>query len=135
MGATNEKRAGANRAVCRSILPRYAATPMLDSAALFIFLGTGLVILLTPGPAVLYIVARTLDQGRRAGLVSVLGVSTGTLFHIAAATFGLSAILPRSAMPFHTVRPASAPCLPLLGIQQFRHARNEDSLSAPPRET
>src|SRR5438477_514435 len=50
---------------------------MLDSAALFVFLGTTLVILLTPGPAVLYIVARTLDQGRRAGIVSVLGIALG----------------------------------------------------------
>jgi threonine/homoserine/homoserine lactone efflux protein len=107
---------------------------MLDPAALFVFLGTGLVILLTPGPAVLYIVARTLDQGRRAGLVSVLGIAAGTLFHIAAAAFGLSAILVRSAMAFQTVRYAGAAYLLWLGIQKFRHARDEASQIATPRE-
>ena len=107
---------------------------MLDSAALFVFLGTGLVILLTPGPAVLYIVARTLDQGRRAGLVSVLGIAVGTLFHIAAATLGISAILVRSAMAFQTVRYAGAAYLLWLGVQKLRHARDEAAHVSPPRE-
>src|SRR5260221_3993245 len=94
---------------------------MLDAAGLFVFLGTGLVILLTPGPADLYIVARTLDQGRRAGLVSVLGIAVGTLVHIAAATLGISAILVRSAVAFKTVRYAGAAYLLWLGIQKLRH--------------
>jgi threonine/homoserine/homoserine lactone efflux protein len=108
---------------------------MLDSAALFVFLGTTLVILLTPGPAVLYIVARTLDQGRRAGIVSVLGIALGTLCHIAAATLGLSAILMRSVLAFQLVRYAGAAYLLWIGIQKLRHARNAaTSIVAPPPE-
>jgi threonine/homoserine/homoserine lactone efflux protein len=108
---------------------------MLDSTALFVFLGTTLVILLTPGPAVLYIVARTLDQGRRAGIVSVLGIALGTLCHIAAATLGLSAILMRSALAFQAVRYAGAAYLLWIGIQKLRHARNAaTSVEAPPPE-
>ena len=62
------------------------------------FVIAALALLLTPGPAVLYIVTRSIDQGRRAGFVSVAGVHVGTLAHIFAAAAGLSALLaPRSA--------------------------------------
>ena len=68
--------------------------PLPDPTSLGIFVVAALVLLLTPGPAVLYIVARTIDQGRRAGLVSMLGVHVGTLVHVgAAAAAGLSAVL------------------------------------------
>jgi threonine/homoserine/homoserine lactone efflux protein len=108
---------------------------MPDSTALFVFVTTALVILLTPGPAVFYIVARTLDQGRRAGVVSVLGIATGTLIHIAAATLGLSAILMRSAVLFQAVRLAGAAYLIWMGIQKLRHARDvAATASTPPAE-
>jgi len=61
---------------------------MPDLASLTVFVAAALVLLLTPGPAVLYIVARSIDQGRRAGLVSMLGVHAGTLVHIGAAAAG-----------------------------------------------
>src|SRR5713226_2859377 len=61
-----------------------------DLASLGLFIAAALVLLITPGPAVLYIVARSIDQGRRAGLVSMLGVHAGTLVHVAAAAAGLS---------------------------------------------
>jgi threonine/homoserine/homoserine lactone efflux protein len=63
-----------------------------------------LVLLLTPGPAVLYIVARSVQQGRTAGLVSVLGIHLGTLIHITAAAVGLSALLVSSALAFAVVK-------------------------------
>jgi threonine/homoserine/homoserine lactone efflux protein len=63
-----------------------------DPSRLGLFVAAALVLLLTPGPAVLYIVTRSVDQGRRAGLVSVLGVHAGTLLHVAAAAAGLSAV-------------------------------------------
>lgn len=50
-------------------------------------------VLVTPGPGVLYVIARSLSQGQRAGLISVLGLSSGALVHVAAATLGLSTIL------------------------------------------
>jgi arginine exporter protein ArgO len=52
-------------------------------------------VVLTPGPAVLFIVARSVEQGRAAGLVSVLGIYLGTTVHIIAAAVGLSALVTR----------------------------------------
>lgn len=93
---------------------------MPDSTTLALFVGSALVLLLTPGPAVLYIVARSMDQGRLAGIVSVLGISVGTLFHVAAAALGVSAILVQSALAFAVVKYAGAIYLVYLGIQKLR---------------
>jgi threonine/homoserine/homoserine lactone efflux protein len=76
--------------------------PDLTHAGLFI--GASLALLMTPGPAVLYIVTRSVGRGRRAGLVSVLGICTGTLVHVAAAALGLSALLVSSALAFNVVK-------------------------------
>lgn len=73
---------------------------MFNLPNLPVFLLAALILLLTPGPAVLYIVARSLDQGRVAGLVSVAGLSAGTWVHVLAATLGLSAILVSSTLAF-----------------------------------
>ena len=59
---------------------------MFDANALAAFIGTGLLLNITPGPDVLYIVGRSLSQGRLAGVVSALGISAGCLVHVAAAT-------------------------------------------------
>jgi threonine/homoserine/homoserine lactone efflux protein len=92
-----------------------------DLASLAVFVAAALVLLLTPGPAVLYIVARSIDQGRRAGLVSMLGVHAGTLVHIAAAAAGVSAILAASATAFGIVKYLGATYLVYLGIRRLRH--------------
>jgi threonine/homoserine/homoserine lactone efflux protein len=84
-----------------------------------IFLLAALVLLLTPGPAVLYIVARSIDQGRRAGLVSTLGVHVGTLVHIGAAAAGLSALLAASATAFGAVKYLGAAYLVYLGVRRL----------------
>ena len=81
------------------------------------FVGAAIALLLTPGPAVLYIVTRSVEQGRAAGLVSVVGICSGTLVHVVAATLGLSALLVSSARAFTTVRYAGAAYLIVLGIQ------------------
>jgi threonine/homoserine/homoserine lactone efflux protein len=60
---------------------------------LLLFSTAALILLVIPGPSVLYVVARSLDQGRKAGLASTSGISTGTLAHVVAATLGLSALL------------------------------------------
>ena len=92
-----------------------------DLASLAVFVAAALVLLLTPGPAVLYIVARSIDQGRRAGLVSMLGVHAGTLVHIGAAAAGVSAILAASATAFGVVKYVGAGYLVYLGIRRLRH--------------
>ena len=66
---------------------------MFDHSTLVLFMGATFVFLVTPGPAVFYIVARSIDQGRTAGFVSTLGLNTGSLVHVAAAAFGVSAVL------------------------------------------
>jgi threonine/homoserine/homoserine lactone efflux protein len=88
-----------------------------SSTSLLGFVAAALVVLLIPGPAVLYIVGRSLSQGHRAGLVSVLGLSVGALVHVAAATAGLSAILLASATAFGLVKALGAGYLIYLGIR------------------
>jgi threonine/homoserine/homoserine lactone efflux protein len=88
-----------------------------DLSRLGLFVGASIALLLVPGPAVLYIVTRSVQQGRAAGLVSVLGICTGTLVHVVAATMGLSALLVSSASAFAVVRYAGAAYLIVLGIQ------------------
>jgi len=85
-----------------------------------LFLAAALVLLLTPGPAVLFIVARSVEQGRRAGLVSVLAVESGNFFHALAAAVGLSAILVSSALAFDVVKYLGAAYLIYLGIKTLR---------------
>jgi len=90
---------------------------MLEWSTLGLFVAAAVALLLTPGPAVMYIVTRSIEQGRVAGLVSVLGICTGTLFHVAAAALGLSALLVSSAFAFGVVRYVGALYLIVLGVQ------------------
>ena len=83
-----------------------------EPETLVVFSLAALAILAVPGPAVVYIVTRSIDQGRGAGVASVLGIHVGTLVHLAAATAGLSAILVSSATAFLQVaRDAHGPAL------------------------
>ena len=91
--------------------------PALSTIGLFSL--AALALLVIPGPSVLYIVTRSVEQGRRAGLVSVLGIHTGTLVHIAAAATGLSALLLASATLFDVVKLAGACYLVFLGISRL----------------
>ena len=90
-----------------------------DTAGLGVFVAAALLLLITPGPAVLYIVARSVDQGRRAGLVSAAGVHAGTLVHIAAAAAGLSVLLAASATLFAAVKYLGAAYLIYLGVRRL----------------
>jgi threonine/homoserine/homoserine lactone efflux protein len=90
---------------------------MPDPALWGLFVVASVVLLLTPGPAVLYIVARSVEQGRSAGLVSVLGIHLGTIVHISAAAIGLSALLVSSALAFAIVKYLGAAYLIWIGIR------------------
>jgi threonine/homoserine/homoserine lactone efflux protein len=92
-------------------------TLMPEPHTLALFSGASLALLVIPGPAVLYIVARSVHQGRSAGLVSTLGVETGNLVHVAAATLGVSALLASSALAFSIVKYAGAAYLIVLGAR------------------
>jgi threonine/homoserine/homoserine lactone efflux protein len=90
-------------------------------STLVLFVGAAIVLLVIPGPAVFYIVGRSIGHGRSAGLVSVLGIHVGTLIHVAAASVGLSALLVSSAAAFATVKYLGAAYLIYLGVQKLRH--------------
>jgi len=87
---------------------------------LLLFAGSTLLLLAVPGPSVLYVVARTVEQGRTAGLVSVLGLEAGALVHVAAAAAGLSALVASSPAALTALRYAGAAYLIWLGIRALR---------------
>jgi threonine/homoserine/homoserine lactone efflux protein len=90
-----------------------------NAASLGLFAVAAILLLLTPGPAVLYIVARSVEQGRAAGLISVCGITSGTFVHIAAAALGLSALLASSALAFAVVKYAGAAYLIYIGVRRI----------------
>ena len=90
---------------------------MPEWSTLILFAGAAAILVFTPGPNTLYIIARSVNQGRTAGLVSSLGVEAGTLIHIIAAAFGISALLVSSALAFNVVKYAGAAYLIYLGIK------------------
>ena len=92
---------------------------MIHLPNLPVFLLAALILLLTPGPAVLYIIARSMDQGRLAGFVSVLSIESGNSVHVLAATLGLSAILMSSALAFSIVKYLGAAYLIYLGVRRL----------------
>src|SRR5690349_1674493 len=92
-----------------------------------IFLTASIALLLVPGPAVLYIMTRSIDQGRAAGLASVAGIESATFVHILAAALGLSAILLSSALAFDIVKYIGAAYLIYLGIQKLRSKDDDDA--------
>jgi len=97
-----------------------------DAPLLLAFTGASLVLALLPGPAVVYIVARTLSQGRRSGLASVAGVALGNLGNAAAAAFGLAALFAVSAAAFTVVKLMGAAYLVYLGVRLWRDAGAPD---------
>ena len=93
---------------------------MLDSHRFLLFFIAALVLAVTPGPGIFYVLARTLAGGRREGILSSLGTFAGGMFHVFAAALGISAILAASAVAFHTVKYAGAAYLVWLGIRMIR---------------
>jgi threonine/homoserine/homoserine lactone efflux protein len=87
---------------------------------LLTFLLASLVLAVTPGPAVMYIVTRSLARGRRAGLASVAGVALGNLGNVIAAAAGLAGLLAVSSVAFGVVKYAGAAYLIYLGLRVLR---------------
>jgi threonine/homoserine/homoserine lactone efflux protein len=108
---------------------------MLPFSTVALFIVAALALLLIPGPSVLYIVARSVNQGRRAGLVSAAGVGAGSLVHVSAATLGLSALLLSSALAFAAVKYLGAAYLIYLGIRTLRARAAPEETSAPARRS
>jgi threonine/homoserine/homoserine lactone efflux protein len=104
-----------------------------DPSTLAVFSAAALLLLVIPGPAVLYIVAQSVSRGRVAGLVSMLGIQVGGLVHVIAAAVGLSALVVQSAVAFSTVKYAGAAYLVVLGVRRLL-GRDEDAQGSVPRE-
>jgi threonine/homoserine/homoserine lactone efflux protein len=110
-----------------SLMPPLSTFPLFAAASV--------ALLMLPGPAVLFIVARSGAQGRRAGLVSVLGVHTATIVHVLAAAAGLSAIVVASAFAFTVVKVFGGCYLIYIGIRTIRGARQLVPSAAPAHRT
>ncbi|WP_440098909.1 LysE family translocator [Streptosporangium sp. H16] len=104
---------------------------MPDLPALALFAAATLTLLLVPGPAVLYIVTRSVAQGRSAGLVSVLGIHLGSLVHVAAAALGISALLAASSTGFTIVKYLGAAYLIWLGVRKLMTRSNGEESFEP----
>jgi threonine/homoserine/homoserine lactone efflux protein len=92
---------------------------MPEKAAFLTFLVAALALNLAPGPDMLYVIGRSVGQGRKAGIVSSLGVFVGCWVHILAADFGIAALLRSSPVAFNVVRYAGAAYLIYLGIRML----------------
>ncbi|MBL6448146.1 LysE family translocator [Fulvivirga sp. 29W222] len=92
---------------------------MFESEQLVTFIIASVLLLVIPGPAVFFVIAKSIDQGRTAGVVSVLGIQIGTLAHLIAAAFGISTILVTSVMAFNVIKYAGAAYLIYMGIKSL----------------
>ena len=103
---------------------------MFDTHRFLLFFVAALLLAVTPGPGIFYVLARSLAGGRREGILSSFGTFVGGLFHVLAAALGVSAILAASALAFHTVKYAGAAYLVWLGIRMIRTRNAEMPVSA-----
>jgi threonine/homoserine/homoserine lactone efflux protein len=103
---------------------------MIGIHGFILFLTTGILLNLTPGPDTVYILGRSMAQGRRAGVASAFGICVGSIFHTCAAALGLSAVLATSAWAFTLVKLAGGAYLIFLGVRAFFERDQEVSLPA-----
>ena len=101
---------------------------MIGSPRFFVFLVAAVLLAVSPGPGMLYVLARALAGGRREGLLSALGTFAGGLVHVFAAAAGISIILAKSALAFSVVKYLGAAYLVFLGICMLRDARRDEAI-------
>jgi threonine/homoserine/homoserine lactone efflux protein len=104
---------------------------MPSVSAYAVFLATAMVLLLIPGPAVLYVVTRSIEMGRAGGLASVAGITTGTVAYVMLATAGLSSLVLASTVAFDAVKYVGAAYLLLLGLRRLLGRGLEDPEEEP----
>lgn len=104
---------------------------MRVDSSMLAFVVAALVVLVIPGPGVVYVVTRSVSQGRQAGLVSALGLSTGAMAHVVAATVGISTILLASATAFSVVKTLGAGYLIYLGIRALAGSSSQHPIDQP----
>ena len=99
----------------------------------WLFVPAAVLILLIPGPAVLYVVTRSVGQGRGAGLVSAVGLGVGNMVHVVAAALGLSALVASSAVAFSAVKYVGAAYLIFIGVRRILERDEDANEDRPPR--
>lgn len=106
---------------------------MPSASTYALFLATAIALLLVPGPAVLYVVTRSIEMGRGGGLASVAGITTGTIAYVVLATVGLSSLILASSAAFDAVKFVGAAYLFLLGVRRLlgRGLEEPDEDAAP----
>jgi threonine/homoserine/homoserine lactone efflux protein len=105
---------------------------MPDLATILLFCGVSFVMVATPGPGVLYVVGRSIDQGRHAGVASMIGIESAEVVHVFAVALGLSALLAASAHALDVLRYAGAAYLIVLGVRRWREGAGEIEGHAEP---
>ena len=93
---------------------------MIEPTKFILFVSVSWALIIAPGPDMLYVITRGVTQGRRAGMLSAVGVICGILVHTTAAAFGLTLILQTSAFAFLLVKYLGAFYLITLGIKAWR---------------
>ena len=93
---------------------------MIDPAKFVLFIGVSWALIISPGPDMIYVITRGMAHGRKAGMLSAIGVVCGILVHTIAAAFGLTLILQSSALAFLFVKVVGAAYLVYLGIKAWR---------------
>ncbi len=107
----------------------------MDLLSVISFLGIAIVLTLMPGPDNLFVLAQSISNGKNAGISTALGLCTGLIVHITAATIGITAIIYQSAVAFHLVKYAGAAYLLVLAYKSFREKsssfdlKNENQLN------
>ena len=104
---------------------------MVDPSTLVPFVIASAILVLIPGPAVLYIVSTGIGRGRRMALASMLGIEAGALFHVAAAAVGLSAIVASSVVAYSLIKYAGGAYLIYLGVKTLRSREEGNPLRIP----
>jgi len=93
---------------------------MIELHTYLLFIGAVVILVIVPGPDMAYMLTRTIAQGRRAGLVAVVGINVGAYVHVAAVVLGLTAILAASSVAFTVMKVIGACYLIWLGVQAIR---------------
>ena len=104
---------------------------MIDATNFALFMAASWALILAPGPDMLYVITRGVSQGRKAGLLSAVGVTLGILVHTTFAAFGLAVILQTSAMAFLLVKYVGAAYLIFLGFKALRDKSSFALLTQP----
>lgn len=109
---------------------------MVSTESILAFAAMSLLVIVVPGPSVMFVIGRALAHGRRVALATVLGNLLGSYLLVVAVAWGLGALVERSTMVFVGVKLAGAVYLVHLGVQAFRHRKEMRAadMSAPPTE-